>query len=305
MNFISFTPGTSFDVTRGSGLAEERQLLYYLLIRAWNQRKDWEALLNLLQGTVKELKKFKEGVAKLQTGGETEPTHRPRKAKRGRPQEKISLEPKLTDCLIKTLKGEVELKEKFLEICDQFKESARGQDPEVRMARSKLIGSLRQVVARTCINFLEPDLVILDEFQRFRHLLAPSNSDESRSNSDAQDGKDSNEENQSVASLATALFDWQDQGSGAQARVLLLSATPYPAYTGSEEDDSGSSHHEEFLETARFLFHEDEGEVHKLREDLERFRQAVLDHVDRRGERVGRHDHFVSRSDIESIQRSE
>ena len=54
---------------------------------------------------------------------------------------------------------------------------------------------------------LEPDLVILDEFQRFKHLLDVD--------------KDSE-----AASLARALFNWSRPGTEEHARVLMLSATP-------------------------------------------------------------------------------
>ena len=80
---------------------------------------------------------------------------------------------------------------------------------------------------------LEPDLVILDEFQRFRHLLV--------------DDPDSE-----AASLARALFDWERPETGEHARVLMLSATPYRALTVAG-DGGNDNHHEDFLATVRFL----------------------------------------------------
>src|SRR5262249_766556 len=49
------------------------------------------------------------------------------------------------------------------------------------------------------------------------------------------------------AELAQELFDYR------QARVLLLSATPYKPYTLAEENASGENHHRDFLELLRFL----------------------------------------------------
>lgn len=60
-----------------------------------------------------------------------------------------------------------------------------------------------------------------DEFQRFRDLL---------------DGEDD------AAMLARNLFEWGD------ARVLLLSATPYKMLTLSEED-GGEDHYQDFVRT--------------------------------------------------------
>ncbi len=66
-----------------------------------------------------------------------------------------------------------------------------------------------------CVSALEPDLVILDEFQRFKHLLRTD---------------------EPAGELAQQLFAFRDH-RGEPARVLLLSATPYKMYTVSEDVD--------------------------------------------------------------------
>ena len=77
------------------------------------------------------------------------------------------------------------------------------------------------------VEALDPDLIILDEFQRFRHLL---------------DGQDP------AADLAQHLFE-QDS-----ARVLLLSATPYKMYTLPEEESTeDEDHYADFLGVTHFL----------------------------------------------------
>src|SRR6266446_6966225 len=70
--------------------------------------------------------------------------------------------------------------------------------------RKRLVGELRTLLATTCLRALEPDLIIMDEFQRFKHLL---------------DGRDE------ASELARGLFEYEG------ARVLLVSATPYKMYT--------------------------------------------------------------------------
>lgn len=80
----------------------------------------------------------------------------------------------------------------------------------IRRTGRQLIGMLRGDLARASLEALEPDLVILDEFQRFRHLL------------DRQNGGE-------AADLAHQLFDY------GQARALLLLATPYKPFTYAEE----------------------------------------------------------------------
>src|SRR5439155_1275128 len=72
----------------------------------------------------------------------------------------------------------------------------------------ELVAELRRLLAQASIQALEPDLVVLDEFQRFRYLLT----------TDTPAGE-----------LAGQLFMQPD------ARVLLLSATPYKPFTYAEE----------------------------------------------------------------------
>ena len=95
--------------------------------------------------------------------------------------------------------------------------------------RSAVVGRLRETLARTCLAALEPDLVVLDEFQRFRYLLRGDNP---------------------VAELARSLFDYRTP-RGMDARVLLLSATPYKMYTRHCEGDD--DHYRDFMETVAFL----------------------------------------------------
>ena len=96
--------------------------------------------------------------------------------------------------------------------------------------RAELVGELRTLLAKSCVRALEADLIILDEFQRFRDLL---------------DG------DSAAAELAGHLFN--EEG----ARVLLLSATPYKMYTLSDEGDE--DHYADFVRTARFLIGDDAG----------------------------------------------
>jgi hypothetical protein len=91
--------------------------------------------------------------------------------------------------------------------------------------RYRLIGRMRRALARTAVQKLEPDLVILDEFQRFKDLM-----------SDEGEG----------AELARELFDFPD------CRLLLLSATPFKMYTLPEEPE-GDDHYSDFIDTVSFL----------------------------------------------------
>ena len=101
-----------------------------------------------------------------------------------------------------------------------------------------------------CIGSLEPDLVILDEFQRFRHLL--------EGESDA-------------ALLARTLMTYMS-GPGLEVRVLLLLATPYRMFTLATE--ANDDHYQDLLSTFRFLCCDD-GRDKKLEKDLLHFHEAL------------------------------
>ena len=94
---------------------------------------------------------------------------------------------------------------------------------------------MREALAWTGVQLLQPDLVILDEFQRFRELM-----DENVDNWTGQ--------------LARSLFNYEHKQFGRTTRVLLLSATPYVMHTTSAEAAAGSDrHYDDFLATYRFL----------------------------------------------------
>ena len=112
--------------------------------------------------------------------------------------------------------------------------------------RNRLVGKLRQLVARAAVDHLEPDLVILDEFQRFKDLL------------DADD---------EGARLANAIFDYPD------AKVLLLSATPYKMYTLPDEPE-GDDHYRDFTRTVRFLAGDER--AHIVERELRTMREGLL-----------------------------
>ncbi|MBA3886071.1 MAG: hypothetical protein H0X67_10115, partial [Acidobacteria bacterium] len=116
-----------------------------------------------------------------------------------------------------------------------------------------IVGELRTVLARVCVKDLEPDLVILDEFQRFKDLLH---------------GDDF------AAELARALFTYAKEDSAEHARVLLLSATPYKMFTQHDEA-TGDDHLKDFLQTVRFL-HDDPERTERFASHLGRYGRSLL-----------------------------
>ena len=119
--------------------------------------------------------------------------------------------------------------------------------------RRELIGEVRRVMARVGIAALQPDLIVLDEFQRFKDLLRP-------------------EPGNFAAESAQRLFNHRDPETGRATRTLLLSATPYRMYTISDEMED--DHYRDFLDTCSFLF-QDPARVERLEGRFRALRTAL------------------------------
>lgn len=226
LNFISFTPGTSFDLKSGMGMAEERVLLYKLMERAWELKS--KAALNVMQGYMS-AENFRRRVYSFQENW---------------------IEATLADKFVAELAGHLDLRTRFEELCDLYKRADSIISQEEAGKRSAWIGETRSLLARTCLTALEPDLIILDEFQRFKHLLS-------------NEGEDSE--------LAQHLFNYSNENSA--ARVILLSATPYKMYTLSHEESD--DHYQDFLQTLNFLF-DDPDETKRLERLIGEYRQEIF-----------------------------
>lgn len=119
--------------------------------------------------------------------------------------------------------------------------------------RRELIGEVRRIMATVGISALRPDLVILDEFQRFKDLLNPDPAN-------------------FAAELAHRLFNYVEPDTGRPTRTLLLSATPYRMYT--TVDESEGDHYADFLSTCSFLF-ADQARVRRLQNAFDALRGAL------------------------------
>ena len=245
VNFVSFTPGTSFAMGDRGGRKEERALLYWLLHHAWDGRTmRHPGVFRLLRGTA---------------GEANWPSYvrhyYPQRVGRHKGQidpgiaERFARELQLRDDEA-TKDGRASIKDRFADVADRLRR--RDRDDQWHQ-RQDLVGELRGVLARSSIGALEPDLIILDEFQRFRHLL--------------EDPRDRDD----MRTLARQLFDHESEDG--HARTLLLSATPYKMYTLSDETDQ-DDHYGDFVKTSEFLLREKTG---TFREELRAYREALFD----------------------------
>ena len=223
LQVFAFTPGTSLQVERGTGIARERRLLLYLLLRVWRKhvnRRKWREFFRCSAGEERWLRETSFRALRKEFFRSIAGDLQSRLKDQWESQQVRLLNPetgvegpqsyRLSDCI---------------DACvDSF---ASGHKPEFsRKNRNRIIGELRKGLARVSLEFLEPQLTILDEFQRFSEILVES-----------RDQK----------SIVGKLFN---KGSGA---ILILSATPYKMYTLAHENED---HHQDFLKTLAFLRNE-------------------------------------------------
>lgn len=225
LNFISLTPGTSFSRHSATGTSEERALLYLMLREAWDLG-DRMAPINVFCHQ-RNRDGFIGDIRQIESDSE--------------------IDSQLKEGFLENV-ARTSLREHFESTRDFFQRRQWDRAPEEgRRAQHRLIDQLRRVLAKSCVDALEPDLVILDEFQRFQHLLEVDESGHPTSD---------------AGELAHQLFGYKDELTGEHARTLLLSATPYTAF-GVDSEDPDSSHHKSFTETVSFLL-DDRGKVDEL-----------------------------------------
>src|SRR5206468_8275117 len=103
---------------------------------------------------------------------------------------------------------------------------------------SHLIGRLRAALAMAVFRDLRPDLLIFDEFQKFRELLIDPL---------PKPGSPTVPPDPLIRALRGGVR--RDDPA-----LLLLSATPYRPYSTRQDEATGISHHQDFFELIRFLF---------------------------------------------------
>lgn len=231
VNLVSFTPGTSFEMGWQTGSQEERQLLHILLNGMTCSDSETERASALFfQGQVRKLTDFRAGIARM--------------------RELLGVGPDAV--ILREFSKSIEdsgLRREF----DTARDRLNGLDvvpDEVRPEVKRITSALRSALAKASVESLEPDLVILDEFQRFRHLIDPASDNP-------------------ASELAHHLFNYR------HAKVLLLSATPYKPYT-TVAGDNEDNHYQDFMTTLSFLTAEDPSSMERIRTAFRSYRQAVI-----------------------------
>ncbi len=212
INFISLTPGTTFELHSATGVTQERAFLLHLLKDLVTYPRGLHNLLQVSAG----VDAWNNAVNDLDLEG---------------------IDKEITERFRRSVQADQDLFQELERLCEIFPRRRDKYPPEMTKPRNKLVARLRAKLSHACVDALEPDLIIMDEFQRFRDLL--------HGNGDA-------------AILAREILDYVDS-DGHAARTLLLSATPYRMLTLAGDDAEAGDHHKDFLETVSFLYGRDKG----------------------------------------------
>lgn len=241
INLLAITPGTSLNFGQSTGRMSERALAYAFMRQAWGP----EAFST---GRARWI--FWEGAPKQ---GDQGLRDREKSYRRRIQSAAAAFDAELTFIdETRAAHGDPTLWDSFVELVDGLAYK-RSFPKELKPLRVRFIADIRRAMATVGIQMLEPDLVVLDEFQRFKDLLDP-----------AADSWG--------AQLARRLFTHVDSETDRMTRTLLLSATPYRMYTLSDEE--GEDHYKDFVSTAAFLLGDD-AKVETLQNDLRELRLAL------------------------------
>lgn len=241
VNVISFTPGTSFRLGAATGRVEERVLLYWMLRHFFDNRAlNRTSALRYFADQVW-LDNF---IDRL--GWDS-----------SRPDLAADLVREFENYLRSTTGP---FGKSLLHDLEEELESWKGRQivtDAMGVRQRKMIGALRIAMAQVSVDRLAPDLVILDEFQRFKDLFPSADADE--------------EELDDAQRLAKHVISSQ------RTKSLVLSATPYKMFTLPDEPD-GEDHFRDFQATIEFLA--GRKRAARVMSLLSEIRSAMLRHTD-------------------------
>lgn len=224
---IPLTPSTSFSMTSGGGRKDERALMYVILSRIPKLSEYYDDLSSFLSQGVDwwdwTVEQYEARVAEVE-----------------------EVEIGYPDNIIKRIL-EVDSKNSILDaLINHLNELNQGYDDYGCSESSRsILQKLRRMFAEISVEMLQPDLVIMDEFQRFKFLI------------------DSETEESETGLLTKKFFDTKD------LKVLLLSATPYKLYSTMDEIDEAErpdEYYKEFFDVIRFLNNDDKEKMETFSE---------------------------------------
>ena len=219
---LSLTPATSFQMTLGTGSADERALIYAclsLLPEFEDESRNGELSRMLQRDAYKGWGWYRSRYVELVNATDMR---------------------EYRETIKKAMLYHIETSYKGTTIKTELMRLTSGEEVENwSSAGYWLIIALRKMFASISLEVLKPDLVIMDEFQKFSSLIVTG-----------QDDTHDSEENM----VAKKFF------SNKETFILLLSATPYKPYTTIEElnETNNDEQYKDFHRLLNFLYENSE-----------------------------------------------
>ena len=219
---LSLTPATSFQMTLGTGSADERALIYAclsLLPEFEDESRNGELSRMLQRDAYKGWGWYRSRYVELVNATDMR---------------------EYRETIKKAMLSHIETSYKGTTIKTELMRLTSGEEVENRSSAGYwLIIALRKMFASISLEVLKPDLVIMDEFQKFSSLIVTG-----------QDDTHDSEENM----VAKKFF------SNKETFILLLSATPYKPYTTIEElnETNNDEQYKDFHRLLNFLYENSE-----------------------------------------------
>lgn len=259
----AFTPATSFDQNTNVGRSDERILLYRLLVNIDNFSDKRNSLKWLLKGSkrmaddnwqkaILDANLFEAGLDQKHYYLGTYRYIRKDLYKKF----VKALKQKVAIKDLKAIYNHFDIKEEktglfLLEKMCTERIQINNYDTKFKHFRP-IINYLRIKLSECCKEYLEANLFILDEFQRYNKLIKSKHSDEPG------------------IELARQILNKEG------ARVLMLSATPFKPYTNEFDHLNGEHHYKEFENVLRFLL---KGESETFWQEFESNRKSFFQHL--------------------------
>jgi hypothetical protein len=247
LQIIALSPNTSFNVSKGGGVVHERAVLFHILCKHPE-----------FSGCREKLNKiFRLDVSEENWEGWTGKNN----------WIKTALRTDVVTTFNTSLQSGNEYYKQLISACENRYNSNE------QYAYRRMIGGLRRLLASICVKYLKPDLIIMDEFQRFKYLI-------------------DTDEDGDVKLITESLF------TNKTIKILLLSATPYKMYSLQSEEEEAESHFKEFNFVVDFLLN-DEARKKTFSEAWNKYSKSLL-HLEARNWPVIKEE----KNKVESILRS-
>lgn len=207
IQLIPLTPETSFKVTKSQGTKDERALMLAILKRIPDFSRNKKSLDRIFRFGVRHWEDTRDWYE----------------------NQVIECDERSGGKYIEYMVSEIVKKLKENDLWESFGKVVRKRSYD-KWEVKPFIVQLRLLFADISLNKLDPDLIIMDEFQRFKYLI-------------------NNDKNSDMDILTNKFFNSED------VRILMLSATPYKMYSTLDEIDEEQidAHYKEFFDVVDFL----------------------------------------------------